>query len=75
VGVGYSIQVVAQKRAPAAHAAVIFSMEGLFAALFGWWPLDEALSARATVGCGLMLAGLPVCQLGSGVLARRQTAS
>jgi drug/metabolite transporter (DMT)-like permease len=63
VGVAYTIQVVAQKRASPAHAAVIFSMEGLFAALAGWLVLGETLSLRAIFGCALMLAGLLVCQL------------
>lgn len=63
VGIAYTIQVVAQKRASPAHAAVIFSMEGLFAALAGWLVLGETLSLRAIAGCALMLAGLLVCQL------------
>lgn len=63
VGVAYTIQVVAQKRASPSHAAVIFSMEGLFAALSGWLILGESLSLRAIFGCALMLAGLLACQL------------
>ncbi|MGI4813491.1 MAG: DMT family transporter [Janthinobacterium lividum] len=63
VGVGYTIQVIAQKRATAARAAVIFSMEGLFAAFFAWAALDENLSPRTLFGCALMLGGLLACQL------------
>ncbi|MEX3935507.1 DMT family transporter [Paraburkholderia phymatum] len=63
VGVAYTIQVVAQKDAAPAHAAVIFSMEGVFAALAGWLVLGETLAARAMLGCPLMLAGLIVCQV------------
>ncbi|WP_373681628.1 DMT family transporter [Paraburkholderia tropica] len=63
VGVGYTIQVVAQRDATPAHAAVIFSMEGVFAALAGWAALGETLSTRALMGCALMLAGLLACQL------------
>jgi len=63
VGVAYTIQVVAQRDAAPAHAAVIFSMEGVFAALAGWIALGETLSGRALVGCALMLAGLLACQL------------
>ncbi|CAB3780078.1 hypothetical protein LMG28688_00960 [Paraburkholderia caffeinitolerans] len=63
VGVAYTIQVVAQRDAAPAHAAVIFSMEGVFAAIAGWIALGETLSTRALVGCALMLAGLLVCQL------------
>lgn len=63
VGVAYTLQVVAQRDAAPAHAAVIFSMEGVFAALAGWAALGETLSLRALLGCALMLAGLLVCQL------------
>jgi drug/metabolite transporter (DMT)-like permease len=70
VGVGYTLQVVAQRDAAPAHAAVIFSMEGVFAALAGWIALGETLSARALLGCALMLAGLLACQL----LPNRDTA-
>ncbi|OMZ06025.1 multidrug DMT transporter permease [Burkholderia pseudomallei] len=63
VGVGYTLQVVAQRDAAPAHAAVIFSMEGVFAAIAGWAALGETLSLRALAGCALMIAGLLVCQL------------
>ncbi|CAB3803380.1 hypothetical protein LMG28614_05804 [Paraburkholderia ultramafica] len=63
VGVAYTIQVVAQKYAAPSHAAVIFSMEGVFAALAGWLVLGEMPSTRALLGCALMLAGLIVCQV------------
>ncbi|ALK34402.1 DMT family transporter [Burkholderia plantarii] len=63
VGVGYTLQVVAQRNAAPAHAAVIFSMEGVFAAIAGWAALGETLGPRALIGCALMLAGLLACQL------------
>jgi drug/metabolite transporter (DMT)-like permease len=75
VGVAYTIQVVAQKDAAPAHAAVIFSMEGVFAALAGWLVLGETLSTRAVSGCALMLSGLIVCQVMPIWHARRQSAS
>ena len=62
VGIGYTIQVVTQRDAAPAYAAVIFSMEGVFAAVAGWLVLGETLSLRALGGCALMLAGLIVCQ-------------
>ncbi|KDB05736.1 protein of unknown function DUF6 transmembrane [Burkholderia sp. lig30] len=63
VGVGYTLQVVAQRDAAPAHAAVIFSMEGVFAAIAGWAALGETLTLRGLLGCALMLAGLLACQL------------
>ncbi|CAG9256124.1 EamA-like transporter family protein [Paraburkholderia unamae] len=79
VGVGYTLQVVAQRDAAPAHAAVIFSMEGVFAALAGWAALGETLTPRALAGCALMLTGLLACQLvpawQARVLARQRAAT
>lgn len=69
VGVGYSLQIVAQRRAPPAPAAVIMSLEAVFAALGGWLVLGEVLDGREISGCGLMLVGMVVSQVR---LPRRQ---
>lgn len=63
VGVAYTLQVVAQRHAPASHAAIIMSLEAVFAVIGGWWLLDEDFSQRAMLGCGLMLLGMIVSQL------------
>ena len=63
VGVAYTLQVVAQKVAPPTHAAIILSLEAVFAALAGWLILDEVLTSRGLLGCGLMLSGMIVAQL------------
>ena len=63
VGIGYTLQVIAQKDAIASHAAIIFSLEAVFAAIAGAWLLGEELSLRGYIGCGLMLAGMLAAQL------------
>ena len=63
VGIAYTLQVVAQRHALPAHAAILLSLEAVFAAIGGWLLLDERLSFRALVGCGLMLAGMLMSQL------------
>ena len=63
VGIAYTLQVVAQRVAPPTHAAIILSLEAVFAALAGWLLLGEALTIRGLFGCGLMLAGMIVAQL------------
>jgi drug/metabolite transporter (DMT)-like permease len=63
VGLGFTLQVVGQKVAPATDAAIILSTEAVFAALFGWLLLGETLSARQMAGCGLMLGGMVLAQL------------
>ncbi len=63
VGVAYTLQVVAQRDAPPFHAAIILSLEAVFAVLTGWLILDETLTLRAAAGCALMLAGMLLAQL------------
>lgn len=65
VGVAYTLQVVAQRHAPPVHAAIILSLEAVFAALTGWIVLGEVLSARGFAGCALMLAGMIIAHLRS----------
>jgi len=58
VGLGYTLQAVAQRWAPPTDAAVILSAEAVFAALAGRLFLDEFLDARQIAGCGLLLAAM-----------------
>lgn len=62
VGIAYTLQVIAQKKAPPAHAAIILSLEAVFAALGGWLILGEQLGTKGMIGCGLMLLGMFVAQ-------------
>lgn len=62
VGVAYTLQVVAQRDTPPAHAAIILSLETVFAALGGGWLLHETLSGRGIVGCILMFVGMLLSQ-------------
>ncbi len=64
VGVAYTLQVVAQKDARPAHAAILLSLESVFAALGGWLLLNEILSGRGILGCAFMLLGMLLSQLG-----------
>jgi drug/metabolite transporter (DMT)-like permease len=65
VGLGYTLQAYGQRGAPATDAAVILSMEAVFAALFGWLVLDERLTTVQVVGCALMLGGMLLAQASS----------
>jgi drug/metabolite transporter (DMT)-like permease len=69
VGIAYTLQVVAQRDAAPAHAAIILSLETGFAALGGWLLLNETLSGRGLIGCALMFAGMLLSQLGLGKAA------
>jgi drug/metabolite transporter (DMT)-like permease len=63
IAIGYTLQAVGQRVAPPADAAIILSLEAVFAAAFGWLLLGEHLSAVQLAGCGLMLAGMVLAQL------------
>jgi len=64
-GVAYILQMKAQKTTDATVAAVLFSFEGVVAALVGWLALNQFLTPRGILGCvlifiAIMLAQIPV---------------
>jgi len=63
VGIAYTLQVVGQKYAQPSHAAIILSMETVFAAIGGWIILNEKLGAQELLGCAIMLVGMLLSQL------------
>jgi drug/metabolite transporter (DMT)-like permease len=62
VGIAYTLQVVAQRDAPPAHATIILCLEGLFAALGGMVLLGEKPGTFTLLGSALMLAGMLITQ-------------
>ncbi len=62
VGLGYTLQAVGQRVAPPADAAIILSLEAVFAAFSGWVFLNENLSPVQLTGCGVMLLGMLLAQ-------------
>ena len=62
VGLGYTLQAVGQRVAPPADAAILLSMEAVFAALFGWWILNEKLDLVQLLGCGVIFVGILLAQ-------------
>ncbi len=65
VGIAYTLQVVGQKKSPPAHAAIILSMETVFAVIGGFLMLGEVMGLQEIAGCVLMLSGMLVSQLQS----------
>ena len=63
VGIAFTIQVVAQREAHPANAAIIMSLEAVFAVLGGWLILNESIPLRGLFGCLLMLIGMILSQL------------
>ncbi|HEX5804950.1 MAG TPA: DMT family transporter [Macromonas sp.] len=62
IGVAYTLQVIVQREALASHAAIIYSSEGLFSALCGWWLLGENIGLRGWSGAALLLAAMLLAQ-------------
>lgn len=58
VGIAFTLQVVAQKRAHPSHAAVIMSLETVFALAGGWLMLGEDVTARGAFGGLLILTAM-----------------
>lgn len=63
VGVAYTFQIIAQKNTHPTSAAIIMSMESVFAVIGGVIFLNEILSFVQVVGCLLMLIGMFFAQL------------
>ena len=63
VGIAYTLQIVGQKKSPPAHAAIILSLEAVFAVIGGVIILSETMTDRKWLGCSLMLAGMLLAQL------------
>ncbi len=66
VGIAYTLQTVTQQGTHPAHAAIILSLESVFAAVGGYLFLHEYLTLRAFLGCTLMLTGMLISQLFTG---------
>ncbi len=71
VGIAYTLQIIGQKHSRESHAAIILSMENVFAALGGFLILGESLGLRGGIGCSLMFAGLILSQLKFGKTCRQ----
>ena len=74
-GVAYTLQIVAQKHTPPAEAALIMSLESVFAALAGAVMLGERLTLPAAVGCGLILLGVVIVETGPALLKNLRRAA
>lgn len=63
MGVAYTLQIVGQKRVAPSAAALLMSLESVFAALFGWLLLHETMTGAEVLGCLLVFAAVVISQL------------
>ena len=64
-GVGYTLQIVAQRKVPPTEASLLCSFEMIFGALAGVLLLGEWMSMREFMGCVLMTIGIFSAQIPS----------
>lgn len=62
-GVGYTLQIVAQKDVNPTLATMIMSLESVFAVLAGWLLLQENLSGKELLGCLMVFIAVILAQL------------
>ena len=62
-GFAFVLQIYAQKNITPAPAAIIFSLEGVFATIAAWVLLDQILGINNLMGCFFILCGVLLSQL------------
>ncbi len=62
LGLGYTLQIWGQKHTPPTDAAIILSLESVFAVIGAWLVLNERLSSPQILGCVIILAAVILSQ-------------
>ena len=62
-GAAFALQLFGQKNISAAPAAIVMSLEGVFAAISAWIILNQLLGLNNIIGCTLILGGVLLSQL------------
>lgn len=62
-GVGYTLQILAQRKVDPTVASLVLSLESVFSVLAGWVLLGQTLTLRELLGCCLMFAAILLAQL------------
>ena len=62
-GIAFTLQMYAQKNIEEAPAAIIYSLEGVFAALAGWIILKQMLDFSNILGCFIILIAVILSQI------------
>lgn len=70
-GVGYTLQVVAQKHVEPTIASLIMSLESVFSLLAGWVLLGQKMSLKELSGCVLVFGAIVLAQVPVGLVARQ----
>jgi len=71
-GVGYTLQITAQKNVQPTTATLLMSLESVFSVLAGWVLLGQSLSPRELLGCVLVFFAILLAQLPEDLFSRRR---
>ena len=71
MGVAYSLQIIGQKHVDPTPAALIMSLEAVFATLFGWLLLKEVMTLNEILGCVMIFIAVVLSQIPVKSLTKR----
>lgn len=63
MGLSYGLQILAQRHMEQSGAALIMSLESVFAAVFGWLFIGETMLPHELLGCALLFLAVVLCQI------------
>ena len=63
LGIAFSLQIIGQQHLEPTPAALIMSLESVFAVLFGWLLLHERMSTAELCGCALVFTAVILSQI------------
>jgi drug/metabolite transporter (DMT)-like permease len=62
LGLGYTLQIWGQRHTPPTDAAIILSLESVFAVITGWLVLEERLAPIQILGCAIIFVSVVLSQ-------------
>ena len=63
ITIGYTLQVCGQRHTPPTDAALILSLESVFAAIAGWFILKDLLQPIQIIGCAIIFGAVIISQI------------
>ena len=62
IGLGFTLQTIAQKHLPPTNVAILLSMESVFASIAAFIILGQILETNSLIGCSLILLGVIISE-------------
>ena len=70
-GIAYTLQMVGQKYTNPVVASLILSLEAVFAALAGYFILDEVMTSREFLGCSIVFLAIIFSQIPKDIFKKK----